>query len=161
MSNLDSFKVNVNIVEPYTSTEPVRFRRYTVIHNEDSSVIDVVISPDFKMLEFSTVSTDIIYGQWVWFFNDIYHLNLFAFIGDYPYEIARLRYNQFLEKIPVSISAIVNGDKTFLENRPQLLKTPVFVRFISSYPRFNKLVPYNQIESYFDDSVEVTMKTDV
>ncbi|MGL5640983.1 MAG: staygreen family protein [Paraclostridium sp.] len=158
MSNLDSFKVNVNIVEPYTSTEPIRFRRYTVIHNEDSSVINVVISPYFEMLKFGTVSTDIIYGQWVWFTGDIYILNLFAFVGDYPYEIARLRYNQFSEKIPVSISAIVNGDKAFLENRPQLLKTPVFVRFISSYPKFNKLIPYNQIEDYLDDSIEVTTK---
>lgn len=150
MSNLDSVKVNVEIVKPYTSTEPIRFRRYTVIHSEDSSSINVVISSEFEMLKFSTVSTDIIYGQWVWFFNDIYQLNLFAFVGDYPYEISKLRYNQFLEKMPISISAIVNGDMKFLENRPALLNTPVLVRFISKYAEFNKISQYGIIRQYIE-----------
>ena len=126
MVNLDSAKVNVIIREPYTSTEPVRFRKYTVEHKNDSKIIDVIIGPEFEGLDLSTVSTDIIYGQWFWFVQDIYQLNLFAFVGDYEFATARARYEQFLAKMPITISAIVNGDIEFLNNRPILKNTPIY-----------------------------------
>ncbi|MDU3335179.1 staygreen family protein [Paraclostridium bifermentans] len=151
MVNLDSAKVNVIIREPYTSTEPVRFRKYTVEHKNDSKIIDVIIGPEFEGLDLSTVSTDIIYGQWFWFVQDIYQLNLFAFVGDYEFATARARYEQFLAKMPITISAIVNGDIEFLNNRPILKNTPVFVRFISTYPDFNKITSYGVVRQYIQD----------
>lgn len=151
MIELDSTKINVTIRPPYTSTEPVRFRKYTVEHNADSSVIDVIIGPEFEYLELSTVSTDIIYGQWFWFIGDVYQLNLFAFVGDYEFSIAKARYEQFLSKIPLTISAIVNGDIEFLNNRPILKGTPIFVRFISTYPSFNKIASYGVVRQYIQD----------
>lgn len=151
MVNLDSAKVNVIIREPYTSTEPVRFRKYTVEHKNDSNIIDVIIGPEFEGLDLSTVSTDIIYGQWFWFVQDIYQLNLFAFVGDYEFATARARYEQFLAKMPITISAIVNGDIEFLNNRPILKNTPIFVRFISTYPDFNKITSYGVVRQYIQD----------
>lgn len=151
MVNLDSTKVNVIIREPYTSTEPVRFRKYTVEHKNDSKIIDVIIGPEFEGLDLSTVSTDIIYGQWFWFVQDIYQLNLFAFVGDYEFATARARYEQFLAKMPITISAIVNGDIEFLNNRPILKNTPIFVRFISTYPDFNKITSYGVVRQYIQD----------
>lgn len=151
MVNLDSAKVNVIIREPYTSTEPVRFRKYTVEHKNDSKIIDVIIGPEFEGLDLSTVSTDIIYGQWFWFVQDIYQLNLFAFVGDYEFVTARARYEQFLAKMPITISAIVNGDIEFLNNRPILKNTPIFVRFISTYPDFNKITSYGVVRQYIQD----------
>lgn len=151
MVNLDSAKVNVIIREPYTSTEPVRFRKYTVEHKNDSKIIDVIIGPEFEGLDLSTVSTDIIYGQWFWFVQDIYQLNLFAFVGDYEFATARARYEQFLAKMPITISAIVNGDIEFLNNRPILKNTPIFVRFMSTYPDFNKITSYGVVRQYIQD----------
>lgn len=151
MVNLDSAKVNVIIRDPYTSTEPVRFRKYTVEHKNDSKIIDVIIGPEFEDLDLSTVSTDIIYGQWFWFVQDIYQLNLFAFVGDYEFATARARYEQFLAKMPITISAIVNGDIEFLNNRSILKNTPIFVRFISTYPDFNKITSYGVVRQYIQD----------
>lgn len=161
MTNQSLSKVNVEIVKPYTETNPVRFRRYTVLHLDNPTIVDLSISPYFYDLDLFTISTNLIYGQWYWFTQNIYQLTLFVFIGDYPYDVARYRYEKFLELIPMSISAIVNGDIAFLENRPLLLQTPVFVRFISGYPEFNKTLPYKRIKDYIDDSVEVTVKTGV
>ncbi|MEN2256699.1 staygreen family protein [Paraclostridium benzoelyticum] len=151
MVDFNSAKVNVIIREPYTSTEPVRFRKYTVEHNDDSSIIDLIIGPEFEDLELSTISTDIIYGQWFWFVQDIYQLNLFAFVGEYPYDMAKERYEQFLAKMPITISSIVNGDIEFLNSRPILKNTPIFVRFISTQPDFNKIVSYGVIRQYIQD----------
>lgn len=151
MVDFDSTKVNVIIREPYTSTEPVRFRKYTVEHNDNSKVIDVIIGPEFEDLDLSTVSTDIIYGQWFWFVQDIYQLNLFAFIGDYDFSTSKERYDQFLAKMPLTISSIVNGDIEFLNNRPTLKNTPIFVRFISTYPDFNKITSYGVIRQYIQN----------
>lgn len=154
-------KVNVKIVKPYTETEPIRFRRYTILHLDNPTIVDLSISPYFYDLDLFTVSTNLIYGQWYWFYQNIYQLTLVVFIGDYPYEVAKYRYKKFLELLPMSISSIVNGDITFLENNPLLLQTPVLVRFISGYPAFNKTVPYNLVKDYIDDSIEVNIKTGV
>lgn len=161
LANSSLSKVNVTIYEPYTLTEPIRFRRYTIFHTEDPEVVDLSISPYFYNLDLFTVSTDLIYGQWHWFSGDIYQLILFVFIGDYTFDIVNERYQKFVEKIHSSIASVVNGDRVFLENRPQLLKTPVFVRYISSYPKFNKLVTYRQVESYLDKDVLVEIKKGV
>ncbi|CEJ73240.1 Staygreen protein [[Clostridium] sordellii] len=161
MANLSLSKVNVTIYEPYTLTYPIRFRRYTIFHTENPEVVDLSISPYFYNLDLSTVSTNLIYGQWHWFSGDIYQLVLFVFIGNYEFDIVNERYEKFVEKIHLSIGAVVNGDRVFLENRPQLLKTSVYVRYISSYPRFNKLVTYNKVESYLDSNVVVEIKKGV
>ena len=141
-------KINVIIEKPYTSTEPVRFRKYTVKQNHPDSNIDVIIAPKFKDLELSTISTDIIYGQWFWFVENIYQLNLFVFVGDYEFSDAKIRYEQFLDKVPLAIISIVNGDIKFLDNRPILKNTPIFVRFISTHPSFNKIDYYGLISYY-------------
>ncbi|TAN65584.1 staygreen family protein [Paraclostridium sordellii] len=161
LANLSLSKVNVTIYEPYTLTYPIRFRRYTIFHTENPEVVDLSISPYFYNLDLSTVSTNLIYGQWHWFSGDIYQLVLFVFIGNYEFDIVNERYEKFVEKIHLSIGAVVNGDRVFLENRPQLLKTSVYVRYISSYPRFNKLVTYNKVESYLDSNVVVEIKKGV
>jgi hypothetical protein len=161
LRNSSLSRVNVNIVDPYTATEPIRFRRYTVKHLEDPTIVDLSISPYFYDLDLFTTSTDLVYSQWFWFFGDIYQLTLFVFIGDYPYDVARYRYDKFLELLPMSTSAIVNGDRTFLNNRRILFDTPIFVRFISGYPEFNKTVPYGLVRDYVDNRVEVITKKGV
>ncbi|CEO20837.1 staygreen family protein [Paraclostridium sordellii] len=161
MANSSLSNVNVTIYEPYTLTEPIRFRRYTIFHREDPQIVDLSISPYFYNLDLSTVSTNLIYGQWHWFSGDIYQLILFVFIGNYEFDIVNERYEKFVEKIDLSIGAVINGDRVFLENRPQLLNTSVYVRYISSYPKFNKLVTYNKVESYLDNNVEVKIKKGV
>ena len=51
MDNLNLSKVNVSIEKPYTATEPVRFRRYTITHLEDPAIVDLSISPYFYNLD--------------------------------------------------------------------------------------------------------------
>lgn len=161
LANLSLSKVNVSIEKPYTATEPVRFRRYTITHLEDPAIVDLSISPYFYNLDLFTTSTDLVYAQWYWFFGDIYQLTFFVFIGNYPYDVAKYRYEKYLELLPLSISAVVNGDRAFLNNRKILFATPIFVRFISSYPAFNKTVPYKFVKDYIDDNVEVITKKGV
>lgn len=152
MRDSNKIELRVKILKPYTSTEPIRFRRYSVVNKEDENRIYLTIGQNFEGLEFSTVSTDVIYGQWYWFIDNLYHLTLFAYVGDYPYEIAKQRYEQFLEILPNSALAIVTGDKKFLIENEQLLDSVILVRFKSTHPEFNKTVPYFRISDLINDN---------
>ena len=150
MRQPDPVQLRVKIVKPYTTTSPIRFRRYTIVNQEEENRIDLTIGPEFEGLEFGTVSTDIIYGQWYWFVDNLYHLTLFAYVGDYPYEIAKQRYERFIEELPLAALAVIKGDSEFLIENEQLLDSVILVRFKSTYPEFNKTVPFFRISDFMN-----------
>lgn len=139
LNNSKPIELSVNIVDPHSETDPIRFRRYTI---DESDVfenrINMIIGPEFEELELGVTTTDIIYAQWYWIVDGFYHLTLFAYVGDGSYEVSKERYEQFLEKIPVAALAIVKGDREFLLENEQLLAAPIYVRFISTHDEFNK-----------------------
>lgn len=149
MRDSSPIELKVTIVDPYTKTAPIRFRRYTI---DESNVfknrVNLIIGPEFVDLEFGTVTTDIIYGQWYWFVDNMYHLTLFAYVGDDPYEIAKDRYERFLEILPLAALAVVKGDRAFLIENEQLLDSIILVRFISTHDEFNKTVPFFRINDF-------------
>lgn len=159
MRNLNLSKVNVVIEPPYTATSPIRFRRYNILHLDNPREVNLSISPYFFNLDLYTTSTNLIYSQWYFIYGDRYQITFAVFVGDYPYDVAKYRYEKFLELLPMSISAVANGDKGLLEANPSLYEAPVYVRFISSYPQFNKIVPYKFIKDYIDDRVDVSVKS--
>ncbi|NMS90704.1 hypothetical protein HGQ85_12245 [Clostridioides difficile] len=148
MVNLNSTNLNVNMVYPVSATEPIRFRRYTVSYSEDMSNIYLTIATYFDTLSLGTVSIDKVYGQWAWVVGDIYDLNLFVFVGNYPYEIARNRYDAFVNILPIAITSIVNGDRLFLVSNSCLLNSKITVRFISSHPTLNRTIDYGSIRNF-------------
>ena len=56
----------------------------------------------------------------VFYIGDRYQITFAVFVGDYPYDVAKYRYEKFLELLPMSISAVANGDKGLLEANPSL-----------------------------------------
>ncbi|CZR99045.1 MULTISPECIES: staygreen family protein [unclassified Clostridioides] len=148
MINLNATNLNVNMVYPVSATEPIRFRRYTVSYSENTNDIYLTIATYFDTLSLGTVSIDKVYGQWAWVVGDIYDLNLFVFVGNYPYEIARNRYDAFVRVLPIAITSIINGDRLFLVSNSCLLNSKITVRFISSHPTLNRTVDYGSIRTF-------------
>ncbi|UWD49242.1 staygreen family protein [Clostridioides difficile] len=148
MVNLNANNLNVNMVYPISATAPIRFRRYTVSYLENMENIYLTIATYFDTLGLGTLSIDKVYGQWAWFVDNIYDLNLFVFVGNYPYQIAKNRYDTFVDILPVAITSIVNGDRIFLTSNPCLLNSKITVRFISSHPTLNRTVDYGNIRDF-------------
>ncbi|CCL35896.1 staygreen family protein [Clostridioides difficile] len=148
MVNLNANNLNVNMVYPISSTAPIRFRRYTVSYLENMENIYLTIATYFDTLGLGTLNIDKVYGQWAWFTDNIYDLNLFVFVGNYPYQIAKNRYDTFVNILPVAITSIVNGDRVFLTSNPCLLNSKITVRFISSHPTLNRTVNYGNIRDF-------------
>ena len=76
MVNLNANNLNVNMVYPISSTAPIRFRRYTVSYLENMENIYLTIATYFDTLGLGTMNIDKVYGQWAWFTDNIYDLNL-------------------------------------------------------------------------------------
>lgn len=144
-----SVELRVNIVKPYTKVKPIRFRRYTIDESKvKENRIDMTIGPEFENLEFGTTTTDIIYGQWYWFVDNLYHLTLFAYVGDGSYEVSKKRYERFIEILPLAALSVVKGDREFLIENDQLLDSIILVRFISIHDDFNKTLPLFSINDF-------------
>ena len=151
MRQSNAIDLKVTIVEPYTKTEPIKFRRYTIDESKEvDNRIDMIIGPDFEELELGVTTTDVIYGQWYWIVDSFHHLTLFAYIGDCSYEESKERYEEFLKRIPIAAMAVVKGDRAFLLEHEQLLSSTIFVRFVSIHPEFNKTVPLARVSDLYN-----------
>ncbi|WP_158540657.1 staygreen family protein [Romboutsia weinsteinii] len=137
--------LNVNIVKPLTSTGPILFRRYTLVHSENDNDLYLTIATQYGS---DPIKYDEVYGQWAWVDGDVHVLTLFVLIGYESYEVSKARYELLLNKLPNDVSAIINGDCKFLEANQNLMDSHVSMRFISSHDDFNKTVYYCRVKEF-------------
>jgi hypothetical protein len=53
--------------------------------------------------------------------------------------MSAIRNDIFVKELPLALEAIVYGDRELLKSKPYLYKTPIYVKFNSVYPMFNRL----------------------
>lgn len=148
LSNIDLGNLTVQKLEPITDSGPILFRRYTLTHSDDRSNLYLTISPEYLLSIVDPVSGYEVLGQWVWAIDDTYILTLFVFIGDNSYPVSKIRYENFLDNLPRSVSSIVNGDKKFLESNQNLSNSYISMRFISPHDEFNKTIYYCRVNNF-------------
>lgn len=148
LQNEQKGTLNVKMYSPITATEPIRFRRYTLIPSDESENLVLIIAPEYHSELVNTEYKNGVYGQWVWVIDDIYILNLFVFLGDCSYELTKTKCIKFIDELPLYVTNIVNGDKALYEANPSLKNASISMRFISSQGEFNKTVYYCNVENF-------------
>ena len=107
--------LSVNIVNPVMPTYPISFRRYTLIPDpNDSSKAKLVIAPVYSFNNSNQELEDELFGQWVFVDENSYILTLFVSVGNDEFEVAKNRYDNFLEVLPDYVEALINAEKDFL-----------------------------------------------
>lgn len=141
--------LSVNIISPITPTYPTLFRRYTLIPDPNIlSKATLIIAPEYSLHDTNPVLRDELCGQWVSVDDNRYVLTLFVNVGNDEYEVARNRYNNFLELLPDYVDSLINADKEFFEANPHLIPAHVSMRFISGHGQFNKTVYFCKVKDY-------------
>ena len=150
MPELDPSKLSVTFVPPVTKTYPIRFRKYTLTHSDNNEDLFLTIGPyfefDFEKLNY--ITRDEVLAQWGLLNPGIYSLQAFVYVGNTSFETAQARYNNFKRELPLALEAIIYGDREFFKAHPQLLSAYITVRFISSFPQFNRTEFYNRPIDY-------------
>ena len=141
--------LSVNIVSPITPTYPTSFRRYTLIpDSNEPSKANLIIAPEYSFNNSNQELEDELFGQWVFIDETSYILTLFVSVGNDEFEVAKDRYDNFLEVLPDYVEALINAEKDFFKANPNLKSSNVSMRFISSHSQFNKTVYFCKIEDY-------------
>jgi len=149
LEKLDPEKLSVTFVPPVTPTDPIRFRRYTLTHSDDTGKLFLTVGLYYDFDKINPETRDEVLGEWALINPNYYALQLIVYVGNSNFEVAQRRYNVFLKELPLAIEAILYGDKELFKKHPELLGAPISVRFISSFPQFNIARYYNRPIDYF------------
>ncbi len=151
MSDFDKYKLNVNFMKGVSKVNPIIPRKYTLTHSDESAelFLDIGKVYNYKAL---TSFRDEVLCEWI-NCNNMYYLQCYAYIsgGEFNLKESEIRYNIFKKELPLALTAIINGDKTFFKAHPYLYNSPIFIKFNSIYPAFNKIEYFGKIKDYFND----------
>jgi hypothetical protein len=148
LPKLNPEKLSVTFVPPVTPTYPIRFRKYTLTHSDTEGNLFLTIGPYFDFEKINPDTRDEVLAQWGLVNPGIYTLQAFVYVGNTNYDIAQARYDTFKKELPLALEALIYGDREFFKAHPELLGTPITVRFISAFPQFNRTEFYNRPIDY-------------
>ena len=138
MKRLDPNKLYVEFREGVTPISPIIPRRYTLTHSDLTADLFLTVAPDYAYDKINPMR-DEVFGQWC-LINNEYVLFLYAYVDGKFFEGASdIRYRIFQRELPLAIEAIRYGDRRFFEAHPELDNSPIYVKFYSKYPEYNKV----------------------
>ncbi|WFD11658.1 staygreen family protein [Tepidibacter hydrothermalis] len=149
MSNFDKSKLHVTFMDGVNKVSPIIPRKYTLTHSDETGELFLDIGKDYNYKAITSFRDEVL-GKWI-NFNNMYYLQLYAYIsgGEFDFKRSAIRYNIFQKELPLALTAIINGDKTFYKAHPYLYNSPIFIKFNSIYPAFNKVEYFGRVKDYF------------
>lgn len=131
-------------MRPY---EPVADRKYTITHSDITAELFVFIADTYAEDQV-TAMRDEVRIEWKQNENGIVLTG--SVIVDAPgiSGIPDIRYQIFYREMPTALQALRQADRFLFDNYPVLDNAPVYIRFISSNPEYNKTYDFGFIGNY-------------
>lgn len=147
--DFDSNKLQTTFIYPATPSKPVIGRKYTLTHSDTTGIMFLDIGTEYNYSAINEELRDELFGRWVFYDDDnSYKLFFYAFVGGDNFSTALKRYNIFKSHMNMAIQAIIYGDRYLFKEYPQLINTPIYVKFDSDFPQFNNYESYNYVRDY-------------
>lgn len=140
-------KLETTFIEPMTSYGPIKGRKYTLTHSDETGMMFLDIADEYNYDAINQDLRDELLGTWKCY-NDSYGLILYAYIGDWDYFSSLMKYNAFKYHMNLALQAIIYGDRDFLKKYPELTESPIYVKFDSSIPAFDNYEFYGYVKDY-------------
>lgn len=141
--DFDSNKLQTTFIYPATPSKPVIGRKYTLTHSDTTGIVFLDIGTEYNYSAINEELRDELFGRWVFYDDDnSYKLFFYAFVGGDNFSTALKRYNIFKSHMNMAIQAIIYGDRYLFKEYPQLINTPIYVKFDSDFPLFNNYESY-------------------
>lgn len=141
--DFDSNKLQTTFIYPATPSKPVIGRKYTLTHSDTTGIMFLDIGTEYNYSAINEELRDELFGRWVFYDDDnSYKLFFYAFVGGDNFSTALKRYNIFKSHMNMAIQAIIYGDRYLFKEYPQLINTPIYVKFDSDFPLFNNYESY-------------------
>ena len=147
--DFDLNKLKTTFIYPTTPSKPIIGRKYTLTHCDITGIMFLDIGTEYNYSAINEELRDELLGRWAFYDDDnSYKLFFYAFVGGDNFSTALKRYNIFKSHMNMAIQAIIYGDRYLFKEYPQLINTPIYVKFDSDFPLFNNYESYNYIRDY-------------
>ena len=147
--DFDSNKLQTTFIYPATPSKPVIGRKYTLTHSDTTGIMFLDIGTEYNYSAINEELRDELFGRWVFYDDDnSYKLFFYAFVGGDDFSSSSKRYNFFKSHMNLAIQSIIYGDRYLFKEYPQLIDTPIYVKFDSDFPLFNNYESYNYVRDY-------------
>ena len=119
-------------------TKPIIPRKYTLTHSDETGELFLTIARKYDYDKITDMRDEVL-AEWV-MFNNEYALMVNVMIDKEKNPImSAIRNSIFTKELPLALQAIRYGDAEFFKRNSYLDKAPIYVKFNSIYPLFNRL----------------------
>jgi len=143
MSRLIPAKLHVRFVGQPTSNQLALPRRYTLTHSDATGDLYLTIGPDYDRRQIFGIYTrlmrDEVLAEWR---QDTDALALHAYChvsGGLVFGSAEMRDAIFRRELPLVLEAFRHGDGALYEGIPGLDRSPIWVHFMASTARYDRV----------------------
>lgn len=140
-------KLETTFVEPMTPFGPIEDRKYTLTHSDDTGMMFLDIANYYNYDAVDKELRDELLGSWK-IHDDSYNLFFYAYVGDTDFVNAAIKYAAFKYHMKLALTAIVYGDKDLFAKYPELIDSPIYIKFDSSIPMFDGYESYGYVRDY-------------
>jgi hypothetical protein len=127
---------------------PIIPRLYTLTHSDITAELFLTVGYKHAYDKITSMRDEVL-AEWVPYGAD--HVALLASVyvdSEKGLEASAFRNTIFVRELPLALEAIRYGDRQLFDAFPYLDDAPVFIRFTSKYPQFNRLERWGNISDY-------------
>ncbi|MBU3100893.1 MULTISPECIES: staygreen family protein [Clostridium] len=138
MSKFNTDMLHVNFGMGTSETKPIIPRKYTLTHSDDTGELFLTIAAKYDYDKITDMRDEVL-AEWI-MINNEYALMVNVMVDKEKNPImSAVRNSIFAKELPLALSALRYGDREFFRENPSLDKAPIYVKFNSVYPMFNRL----------------------
>lgn len=141
-------KLETTFILPMTESGPIKDRKYTLIHSDTTGILFLDVGSVYNNSVIDQKLRDEVLGKWIFSDNYSYTLIFYVYVGDGDFEESYKRYNIFKDNLNLALQAIIYGDRVLFSKYPQLIETPIYVKFDSTIPIFDNYEFYGYVKNY-------------
>ena len=130
--------LHVNFGMGTGETKPIIPRKYTLTHSDVTGKLFLTIAAKYDYDKITDMRDEVL-AEWI-MLNNEYALMVNVMVDKEKNPImSAVRNSIFVKELPLALSAIRYGDREFFRENSSLDKAPIYVKFNSVYPMFNRI----------------------
>jgi hypothetical protein len=138
LSKFNTEMLHVNFGMETGETKPIIPRKYTLTHSDVTGELFLTIAAKYDYDKITDMRDEVL-AEWV-MVNSEYALIVNVMVDKEKNPImSAVRNSIFTKELPLALQALRYGDSEFFRENPSLDKAPIYMKFNSVYPMFNRL----------------------
>lgn len=158
MSVFHPSKLTATFHAPATLFRPVEGRKYTLTHSDSTGELFLSIGTAFDYQNINQKFRDEVFAEWKAQMGEFALCGrVYVSGGEYDEKYSKVRYLIFIKELDLALRAIMYADTAFFSSFPWLLDAPIYIKFESVHPEFNRVLYFGSPRHYLYSNSQQTV----